>query len=263
LPKLESENGTLRYTDEGEGRPVLFLHSLAGESSMWDEVRARLATRCRVVTLDARGHGGSEARGAISVAQFAEDAARLLDTLELRDVLAVGLSMGGQAVMMLERLRPGRVSGLVLADTSLGSGSDGTERRRSVSSRLSEIGLKAFTDEYVRSRTNRPDSPGARNFADHMARMSPEVYVEQSVSISMLDLRDLAGQIAAPTLVLVGEDDASTPPEAARRLAAAIPGASCEVIADANHLSVLDQPAAFAQAVTQRLERYDAKERTD
>ena len=127
-------------------------------------------------------------------------------------------------------------------------------------SALAEIGMEELTGQYVASRTEDPGSAGARAFAEHMRRMRPEIYLEQSVSIARLHLAEAAGKISVPTLILVGENDASTPIAAASTLAEAIEGARLEIIPEANHLSVLDRPEVFAGHVAAQLDALDAGE---
>jgi 3-oxoadipate enol-lactonase len=202
------------------------------------------------VTVDARGHGGSGGEGFITVEQFSTDATHLMRRLGLGPAAIVGLSMGGQAAMHMALMAPELVRGLVLADTSLGGRGDPDARVTALRQRLAEIGADAFADEYTRSRL-RPGTPPqtAAMFAALVRRTLPEIYVRQSHSIGSQDLRTSVASIRCPTLVLVGALDVSTPPNLAEDLRAAIPGARLTVIADANHLSNLDQPDAFDDAV--------------
>jgi pimeloyl-ACP methyl ester carboxylesterase len=80
-------------------------------------------------------------------------------------------------------------------------------------------------------------------------RTLPETYVTQLGSILAQDLRSSVAAIRCPTLILVGAQDASTPPSTGEQLAKAITGAKFQIIDDANHLSNIDQPEAFNAAV--------------
>ena len=244
MPEFIRNGVRLWFETRGAGRPLLFLHSLAGNATMWAEIEERV--QGQVIALDARGHGRSPGQGEISVEQYGRDAAALIAELGLTDVVVIGLSMGGQAAMFVAETCPGRVSGLVLADTSLGSGSDGQERRRITEARIAEMGMAAFTKDYMTSRTVNPHSDAAQRFAAGMRAMPEQVYIEQSVSIARLDMREIAARLSQPALVVAGAQDTSTPPSAAEALAAAIPQAKLSLIEDAGHLSVLDRPGAFA-----------------
>lgn len=103
----------------GEGPPVLLLHGLAGHAGEWAETAAWLAQRCRVVALDARGHGRSERSPTdVSRAAHVADAAFAVERLELDPVVAVGQSLGGQTALLLAAERPDLVRALVIADAS-------------------------------------------------------------------------------------------------------------------------------------------------
>lgn len=240
----------IAWTASGSGPPILLLHSLGGSGAMWASTRRRLERTHTVVTIDARGHGGSADEGFITVEQFATDAVHLLRRLDLGPAVVVGLSMGGQAAMHMALAAPELIRALVLADTSLGGRGDPDARVAALRKRLAEIGPDAFADEYTRSRLRPETSPEtAAMFAGLVRRTLPEAYVRQSHSIGSQDLRAAAPAIRCPTLVLVGAFDVSTPPDLAEDLRRAIPGAGLTVIADANHLSNLDRPGAFDDAV--------------
>jgi 3-oxoadipate enol-lactonase len=74
-------------------------------------------------------------------------------------------------------------------------------------------------------------------------------YAGSCAAVRDADLTGLVGRIAAPTLVLVGEQDGSTPPDLVRATAELIPGARFEVIADAGHIPCVEQPAAVVDAL--------------
>jgi pimeloyl-ACP methyl ester carboxylesterase len=111
----------------GQGPSVLLLHGLAGHADEWAQTASWLTARCRVVALDARGHGRSE-RFPKDVSRDAvvADAAFVVEQLNLRPVVVVGQSIGGLTALSLAALRPELVRGLVLVDASP-SGGEGVE----------------------------------------------------------------------------------------------------------------------------------------
>ena len=224
---------------------------------MWSTTCAAIAEDHTAITLDARGHGKSDPHGEISVEQYATDALTLLDHIGVATALVIGLSMGGQAAMHLALRAPQRVRGLVLADTSLGGRGGAAERMAQTRARIEMIGAEAFAEEYTRSRLMSDiDERVVEEFASLVLKTLPDIYVRQVGSIASQDLRATALVIAAPTLVIVGANDVSTPPQIAEQLRKAIPGAGIEKIAAANHLSNLDRPDAFNGAVAAFLRRF-------
>ena len=108
----------LHVREAGAGRPVVLMHAFPLSSAMWLEQRNALGDRCRVITPDLRGFGGSPlGDDEPSLDAMADDVAAMLDGLELDRVVLGGLSMGGYVAMAFLRRHAGRVAALVLADT--------------------------------------------------------------------------------------------------------------------------------------------------
>ena len=108
----------LAYSDEGQGPPVVFLHAFPLNRTTWAPQVAGLSDRHRVVTIDLRGHGESDApMWRYTLDQFAEDVNGLLEHLDIARATFVGLSMGGYILFALYRTHPKLFQSLVLADT--------------------------------------------------------------------------------------------------------------------------------------------------
>src|SRR3712207_6191750 len=109
----------LAYEVSGDGLPVVLLHGFPFNRTLWREQVEALRVRCRVVTVDLRGHGETTATddAPATMEAMAEDVAALLDELQLARVVLGGLSMGGYVALAFYRLFPARVRALILADT--------------------------------------------------------------------------------------------------------------------------------------------------
>ncbi|WP_296151406.1 MULTISPECIES: alpha/beta hydrolase [unclassified Pseudonocardia] len=103
----------------GRGTPILLLHGLMGRATTWWPVARRLTSRGRVIGLDARGHGRSQAAGPWTTERFAADAAELLDQLGAGPAIVVGHSMGGLQALALAASRPDLVQALVVEDMAV------------------------------------------------------------------------------------------------------------------------------------------------
>src|SRR5947209_5195775 len=254
-----SVNGTnIAYDDHGIGQPLLFLHAFPLNRSMWSgELMALLQDgRFRLVALDWRGFGESDTTVGIStMEQFADDVAGLMDELGMQDAILCGLSMGGYATFAFLRKYPQRVYGLILADTRPGADTPEAQANRENVAQIAETqGTGAIADLQV-----------PRLLSEYTRQHHPEVEirVRQMIEAATVqgiaaasrgmarraDSTDLLASIACPTLVIVGEQDALTPPSVAQEYAAKIPGAQLVVISNAGHLSNLEQPEAFLQVV--------------
>lgn len=256
-------NINIAYDDHGAGLPVIFLHAFPLNKSMWNgELTALLGTeRYRLVALDWRGFGESEISAEVSTMDmFADDVAGLMDSLGMREAMLCGLSMGGYAAFAFLRKYPERVKGLILADTRPQADTEEARANRENVARIAETqGTDAIADmqiprllsEYTR-----------QHHAEVEARVRQMINAATAQGIAAasrgMALRanstDLLATIACPTLVIVGEQDALTPPTVARDYAAQIPGAQFATIPLAGHLSNLEQPEAFLQAVSQFLQ---------
>lgn len=254
---------TLAYDDHGVGQPVLFLHAFPLNKSMWQEqIMALLAeSRFRLVALDWRGFGESGITAEVStMEQFADDVAGLMDSLGIDAAILCGLSMGGYAAFAFLRKYPQRVSGLILADTRPGADNAEAQANRENVARLAESqGTSAIADLQMPrliSDYTRQHSPAVeRRIRQMIASATPQGIAAASRGMALrVDSTDLLGNITCPTLVLVGEHDVLIPAQVVQEYATKIPGAQFVVIPHAGHLSNLEQPQAFLQAVDRFLQ---------
>lgn len=234
----------LHHVDEGprEAAPVLVLAgSLGSTIEMW-RPQAPLAERFRVIRVDHRGHGRSPVpEGPYRVADLAGDVLALLDRLGLERVAWCGLSLGGMVGMHLASEAPERISRLVLCctsahfpDTSVWAdriaavAADGTEPL------AAGVVERWFTPDWAAAH------PDVVAEARAMVANTPDAgYLACCQALEAWDHRDRLAAITAPTLVVAGADDPSTPVEPhARTIAEGIPGARLEVL-PAAHLATV------------------------
>jgi len=232
---------------------------------MWQgELMALLGDeRYRLVALDWRGFGESEITTPVSTMElFADDMAGLMDLLGIQQAVLCGLSMGGYAAFAFLRKYPQRISGLILADTRPGADAPEAQANRENVARLAETqGTGSIADLQV-----------PRLLSEYTRQHHPEVEmrVRQMIEAATVqgiaaasrgmaqraDSTELLAGIACPALVIVGEQDTLTPPSVAQEYASQIRDAQLVVIQHAGHLSNLEQPEAFVQAVRGFLESF-------
>lgn len=185
-------------------------------------------------------------------------AARLLDNAPERFSL-VGLSMGGYVAMEVMRQAPGRVERLALLDTSPRPDTPEATRDRERLIALAEAGRYEDTFPSTWPRLVHPGRQADKALQEvvfgMMRETGPEAYVRQQRAImARADSRPLLPTIEIPTLILVGDSDAMTPPEIAREMAEMIEWASLVVVPESGHLSTLEQPERVAHALRLWLE---------
>ena len=97
MPSLTLPGFELALADRGAGRPVVLLHGFPMDHSIWAQQLQSLAAHYRVITPDLRGMGRSSVTpGKVTVEQWADDVAAMLDTLKVAEPIVLGgLSMGG------------------------------------------------------------------------------------------------------------------------------------------------------------------------
>jgi 3-oxoadipate enol-lactonase len=208
------------------------------------------------VRFDLRGHGGSPVPpGPYSLADMGADVVALQDRLGLERAHLCGISLGGMIAMWTAIHEPARVDRLMLCSTSaaLGPPSGWAERARLVR----EHGTEAVADAVV-ARWLTPayaaEHPELRRRLRAMVAATPdEGYAGACAAIEHMDLEGGLGRIEAPTLVIAGADDTSTPPDHAARIAARVPEARMAVVPDAAHLANLQQPAAVTALLLRHL----------
>lgn len=246
----------LAYDDEGAGIPLVFLHAFPLNRSMWKAQVTALSSRFRTIAIDLRGHGESDAPlWSFSLDQYADDVAALLDHLGIPHAVLVGLSMGGYVSLAFSRKYGGRLRALVLADTRARADTlEGRTGRFQLAQTAYTQGTEAVANTML------PKLLGATSL-----KSKPEL-VEQirrtvehtPVSGIVVDLMAMAARpdssphltaISCPTLVVVGDEDHTTPLADAQLMAREIPNARLAVIPAAGHLSNCEQPELFNEVL--------------
>jgi 3-oxoadipate enol-lactonase len=235
---------------------VVLSHAIGADLMMWDGLANQLASDCRVIAYDHRGHGSSDKGDGddlYSMADLADDAARLLRELDTGPVVWVGLSMGGMAGQELALRHPGLMRALVLANTTSAYPEAAREAWRQRIVTVREQGIEAIADA-VMGRYFHDDFRAAHaatvvRFRQRLTSTDAQGYVGCCHAVGMVDTTGRLGQIAVPTLVIAGALDQGTPVAMAQALADAIAGAQLRVIEGASHISAVEQPEAFAALV--------------
>lgn len=227
----------------------VFVNALGTDLRVWDPLVARLPEK-RIVRYDVRGHGLSEATpGPYTMSGLADDLAGVVDTLALKSVVVVGLSLGGMIALALTARRADLVRGLVLMDTAprIGTAETWRERIAVVESEGVEALADATMARWFPEAVRRERADEVTLWRTMLARTPALGYAACCAAIADADLAAAAGEVAVPCLCIVGEHDGSTPPDVVRGTAATIPGAEFELIPDAGHLPHVVRPDDVAR----------------
>lgn len=253
MPFAVSQGARIYWRADGAAdKPVLvLLNSIGCDLSLYDPVVPLLTPDFRVLRIDTRGHGASDApAGDYSLDLLAGDVLAVMDAAGVAKATLVGTSLGGMIAMALAPKTPDRVEALVLACTSPAMDPASWDQRLAsirtggLSTIVEAVMARFFSDDF---RARRPGVVETVRAA--MLTQNPDGYCGCGAAIRDMALLDRLPEITAPTLVLTGAKDVATPFEGhADRIVSAVPGARHGEVESA-HLPSLEAPAAFAGAV--------------
>lgn len=255
-------DGRIAIDRMGEGPPLVMLHGIGGNRTNWGDQLPVFADRFTTVAWDARGYGLSDDyEGDLDFKDFSRDLLRVLNHLGARKAHLLGLSMGGRIIQDFYEMWPERVASLTLCDTRSGDFHQTPESRaefvRLRKQPLVEGKTPAEMAPAVAETLIGPTSSreSFQRLVDSMAALHVESYIK-AIEASGLQPQTLdISKIAVPTLIVCGEYDRLTPPEVSREMRRSIPGSELCIIEDAGHLSNIENPRRFNEAVMEFLER--------
>ncbi|MCP1199605.1 3-oxoadipate enol-lactonase [Notoacmeibacter sp. MSK16QG-6] len=247
-----SPNGVALHYDvrgNASGPTIFFSNSLGTDFRIWDAVGSELADDYRLVFYDKRGHGLSGLpNGPLSMSNHVDDLIGLIEHVDCGPAIVCGLSVGGQIAQGVYGKRSDLVSALVLMDTAHKIGSDEMwntriehVRSKGIAAISSDILARWFTDDF---RRGDPQFPLYRAMLE---RTPVKGYAGTCEALRDSDFTEVAQSITVPTLLLVGEEDGSTPPQLVQSTADLIAGSLFETIGGAGHLPNIEQPGAVVR----------------
>ena len=242
------------YEMHGQGYPLVLIHGLSATSLIWAFQVPEFSRDYRVVIMDLRGHGQSDKpEMEYSIGLFARDVVALMEHLGIERAHIVGVSMGGMVAQQLALDYPQRVKRLVLADSM--SHLDTCLRMKVENWGLiaKRLGMEmqardampwSFSSSYINKHYDE-----TMNIIGQVAELPVKPYLQSLDATMVHDVRERLGSIAAPTLVITGDQDILVPRQYADILCQFIPDSRLAVIEGAAHVVSIEQPEAFNSAV--------------
>jgi pimeloyl-ACP methyl ester carboxylesterase len=254
MATIQTSHGTVSYTDEGAGPPIVLLHAALHDRTDFAPVAEALNKGRRVLALDWPGHGESPLPATpLGAVEFGDLLIEFADRLDIRGAVVVGNSVGGYAACRLALERPDRVAGVVLVNT-------GGFTPLSAATRLfcGVLGhptvIKAIFPAFVRGYM-RAKNPTDRAVVDRVvARAKTDAGARTAAALwkSFIDpghdLRARAAQITAPVLITWGAKDLTAPLRWGKGVQAAIPGSKLQAL-PTGHVVFSSEPDAWLEAV--------------
>jgi 3-oxoadipate enol-lactonase len=242
------------------GPTVILLHPLATDLTVWDELTAALGPRYRVVRFDARGHGQSEATKApYDFAMLTADVIGLMDHLNIARAHFLGLSMGGMVGQYLGVEHPQRFSSLILCSTRSDVPAEGRPLWEERVKAAREQGMGSQVDlalsRWLAAATMKGKPDVVARMRRYIETTPVEGYAGWCLAIRDLDVTSRLKAITLPTCIIVGAEDPSTPPAAAKVIHGEIAGSELIEVPGVSHQLQVEDPETFNKHVLEFLDR--------
>jgi len=255
MPTCTINDATFHYEERGKGPALVLIHGFPLDSRMWEGQLADLSSRFRVIAPDLRGFGKSSPASAFSMDSMADDIHALLLKLDAPPWVLAGLSMGGYVALSYVLRYASDLRGLILVDTRAEADTQqGKENRQKMIEVARTSGSRAIADQ-MEPKMLAPDTLSHRPAQVRALRQIMEACPPKTIEYALTAMRDRADRtddlasIKIPTLILVGDADAITPPAMAQTLHERIAGSKRVVIQGAGHMSPMEQPAQVNRAI--------------
>lgn len=253
MPTFTSNDAQINYQTFGDAnKPALiFSNSLGTKYSMWQPQIEHFQQDHYVICYDTRGHGASSApQGPYSLEQLGQDVVNLLDHLDIAKAAFCGISMGGLTGQWLAIHKPERFSQVIVCNTAAKIGQEQVWQDRAVLVReqgLAPIAATAasrwFTDPFIQS-----NPAVVAELSNDLGAGSPEGYANCCEALAKADVREQLSSIQIPVLIIAGQQDPVTTVADGQFMQQRITNSRLFEI-NASHISNIEQPEAFNQAV--------------
>jgi 3-oxoadipate enol-lactonase len=247
-------NWWIREFGPEDGAPIVLLHSIATNGSMWMPQVGPWAQRFRLLLVDLPGHGKTPPDSQLkTLDDYADRLMEIIPNQTQSPLTIVGLSLGGMIAQACALRHPRRLKALVIANTLAQSSAQAVEVWNARIKTAGAEGMRSQTaDTLIRWFTPnfRSQNPLTLSWIQSMIEStSLEGYRQAAQAIQQLNHLERLSEIKCRTLVLTGTDDPVATPALARGMAERIPASSIQLVESAAHLSNIEQPVRFAEIV--------------
>jgi len=256
MPTLKVNGIEIYYEIHGQGKPLVMIMGIRRNAEWWYAQIPSFSKHFKVIVFDNRGAGRSEMpRMDYSIRLFAEDTAKLMETLNINSAHLLGISMGGYIAQELAINYPDKIKNMILGCTSCG-GERAVLMSQDNMKKFSDIkGLTPkdilrmnmkiyFSDEFIQKYPNKIEE-----FIDISLRyaQTPEFFERQFAACLKHDTADRLDRISAPTMILAGDDDPLVPPENSKILKELMPASELYYFKGLRHCFFIEDADRFNQ----------------
>ena len=257
MASIETALGKVGTSEVGGGErtPLVFLHGVGSDKSVWVPQMEHFGRTRRTLAFDYPGYGESQFREDATRDDYAAAILAAMTALDIEKAHVCGLSLGGVVAIAMHAAAPQRCASLILADTFAMHPQGQAIYERSIAASHDMRGLaEARVGALMAS-----EGPALRKgVIETMSAIDPEAYRLGARAVWLAEQTERAVAIRTPTLILVGDQDAITPPALSEQLAALVPSARLDIIKGASHLANLDKPVEFNRSIDDFLSAVEA-----
>ncbi|WP_058496103.1 MULTISPECIES: alpha/beta fold hydrolase [Legionella] len=252
LPPLNSKY--ISYSDVGEGEVLVLIHAFPTDKSLWLPQQQKLKQHFRVITLDLWGFGHSEGTFGytITMTEYADQIAQLLDQLYIKKAIIGGESMGGYIALAFLQKYPEKVSGLILSNTQVAADTLRLKKEReATANKVLSQGTEQLINDFTAKALSNSASEQTRLFLQNMVMVQTPTAIASAL-FGMAMREDTANTLAntkIPVLLITSDKDTIIAPQQTANMQALAKNSKLVVITDAGHLSNLEQPEQWNTAV--------------
>ena len=255
MPYVQVGRSQIHFVEQGPSPashlpPIVFIHGAGGSHQVWLQQLVVLGRRRRAIAVDLPGHGDSNGSGADRIEAYCDIVRGFITALGLDRIVMVGHSMGGAITQSIALAYPGLLAAIVLAGTGV--------RLRVQPQILAALrGDARRAVEMIAKLVYVSGTPAEvlKQDADAMLRTSIPVIEGDLLACDAFDLMEQAKAVSLPALVICGTDDLVTPPKYAEYLHSQINGSQLQLVPNAGHMVMLEQPDEVSRGIEAFLER--------
>jgi 3-oxoadipate enol-lactonase len=254
MPMVEAAGGQVDVLEIGAGRPLVMLHSLLADRTVFDAIIPRLSSTRRLVVPSLPGFGRSSAAGS-TTAEVADRIIQMMASMGLgNETDVLGNGFGGFIAATIGIRHGKRVRRLVLSNCGATFDDSGRAAFRTMAQRATQAGMSGLVDvamsrlfpaDFIASRADVIDTRRAAFLS-----IDPAFFAGICEGLANLDLREMAAQINNPSLVIAGDRDTATPLQMGRTLANLIQGSTFVELAGLGHAPMVQDPERFLSVLS-------------
>lgn len=255
-----ADNRFISYTDIGHGRPIILIHSFPTDRRIWEPARNEIedifrdSRIFRIISIDLWGFGQSSSVNgqAITMSDYVDEVSQLLDHLDIKSAIVGGESMGGYIALAFLEKFPKKVEGLILSDTqSIADSPETKAKREATAVDVIEHGTENLINEFISKALSPNVSEKTRMFLKYVLEKQDRMAIASALRGMALrhDTSNILANSSLPILILTGEKDMVISPQQSQNMHALAKNSKLIVIPNAGHLSSLEQPKKWINAV--------------